>query len=242
MRVSAEPFTPAKAEVVRGAGCTAMSWYATGEAGIIGLPCGARAQVDEVHMMSDKLALIRRERKIGAGQAVLVNVYTSLVASTPKLMLNFVSDDYAEVGARPCGCALESLGYTTHMHTIRSWEKLTSEGMTFAGHDLIRVIEEILPGRFGGSPANYQFVESERDGLAKVDLLVSPRLGEIDQEAALAAVLGFLDQANNAQANWADRWRQGNTLAVVRQEPIATSASKVLALHVTRGKEERKAA
>ena len=54
----------------------------------------------------------------------------------------------------------EALGYTTHIHTIRSWEKLTSEGMTFCGHDLIRLIEEVLPARFGGRPTDYQFVES----------------------------------------------------------------------------------
>ncbi|HEX6014598.1 MAG TPA: hypothetical protein VFY87_22960, partial [Geminicoccaceae bacterium] len=242
LRVSAEPFTPAKAEVVRRAGCTAASWYATGEAGMIGLPCGNRAEVDEVHLMADKLALIRRERQVGPGRSVLVNVYSSLVASAPKLMLNYVSDDYAEVGERRCGCLLEKLGYATHLHTIRSWEKLTSEGMTFVGHDLIRLIEEVLPGRFGGTPADYQFVETERNGLPKVDLLVSPRVGEVDEGAVLTAVLGFLDDTAGAQVKRADPWRQGDTVSVVRGEPIATAASKVMALHVVRGKEERAAA
>ena len=240
MRVSAEPFTPAKAEIVRRAGCTAMAWYATGEVGIIGLPCAERAEVDEVHFMADKLALIRRERPVGPGQSVLVNIYTSLVPGTPKLLLNFVSDDYAAVGQRPCGCPLESLGYTTHMHTIRSWEKLTSEGMTFCGHDLIRLIEEVLPARFGGTAADYQFVETERDGLPKVDLLVSSRLGSLDEQAVLSAALGFIDDTPGVQTERADRWRQGNTLSIVRRQPIATAASKVMALHVMRGKEERR--
>ena len=178
LRVSAEPFTPGKAEAVRRAGCTAASWYATGEAGIIGMPCGNGAEVDEVHLMSDKLAMIRRERPMAPGQSVMVNVYSSLLSSTPKLMLNYVSDDYAVVGERACGCPLESLGFATHMHTIRSWEKLTSEGLTFIGHDLIKLIEEILPANFGGSAADYQLVETERDGLPKVDLLVSSAPGQ----------------------------------------------------------------
>jgi hypothetical protein len=242
MRVSAEPFTPGKAAVVRRVGCTAASWYATGEAGIIGLPCSKPAEVDEVHFMADKLAMIRRERQISPGRTVLVNVYSTLVASAPKLMLNFVSDDYATVGERPCGCPLEGLGYTTHMHTIRSWEKLTSEGMSFIGHDLIRLIEEVLPARFGGTPADYQFVEDERDGLPKVDLLVSPRVGQVDTDAVLTTVLRFLDDTQGAQTRRADPWRQANTVSVVRQEPIATASSKVLALHVMRGKQERGAA
>lgn len=239
LRVSAEPFTPGKAAVVRRVGCTAASWYATGEAGIIGLPCSQPAEVDEVHLMADKLAMIRREHRIAPGRSVLVNVYSTLVASVPKLMLNFVSDDYATVGTWRCGCPLEALGYATHMHTIRSWEKLTSEGMSFIGHDLIRLIEEVLPARFGGSPADYQFVESERDGLPKVELLVSPRVGPIDGDAVLTTVLGFLDDTQGGQTRRAEPWRQGNTVSVVRREPIATAASKVLALHVMRGKQER---
>ena len=233
MRVSAEPFTPAKAEIVRRAGCTAMSWYATGEAGIIGLPCGDRAEVDEVHFMADKLAMIRRERQVGPGQSVLVNVYSSLVASTPKLMLNFVSDDYAVVGERPCGCPLEALGYTTHMHTIRSWEKLTSEGMTFCGHDLIRLIEEVLPGRFGGTAADYQFVETER-AVAEGRSAGKPPPREDRRGGGPRDGARFPRPHAGRPDERADRWRQGNTLSVVRAEPIATAASKVMALHVAR--------
>jgi hypothetical protein len=242
MRVSAEPFTPGKAAVVHRMGCTAASWYATGEAGIIGLPCSRSAEIDEVHLMADKLAMIRRERQIAPGRSVLVNVYSTLVQSAPKLMLNFVSDDYAIIGERRCGCPLEALGYTTHMHTIRSWEKLTSEGMSFIGHDLIRLIEEVLPAHFGGTPADYQFVEDERDGLPKVDLLVSPRVGPVDEGAVVATVLGFLDDTQGAQTRRADPWRQATTVSVLRREPIATASSKVLALHVMRGKQERGAA
>jgi phenylacetate-coenzyme A ligase PaaK-like adenylate-forming protein len=239
MRLSAEPFTPGKAAVIHRTGCTAASWYATGEAGIIGLPCSRPAEIDEVHLMADKLAMIRRERQIAPGRAVLVNVYSTLVPSVPKLMLNFVSDDYVTMSERRCGCLLETLGYTTHMHTIRSWEKLTSEGMSFIGHDLIRLIEEVLPARFGGTPADYQFVEDERDGLPKVDLLVSPRVGPVNETAVLATVLGFLDDTQGSQARRADPWRQANTVSVVRRSPIATASSKVLALHVMRGKAER---
>ena len=136
---------------------------------------------------------------------------------------------------------VETLGFTTHMHGIRSWEKLTSEGLTFVGHDLIKLIEEVLPAKFGGSAADYQFVETERAGLPKVDLLVSPRLGKIDEEAVLTTALQFLDRTPGSRTDLADRWRQGNTVSVVRAEPIATSASKVMALHVMRGKEERAA-
>ena len=90
--------------------------------------------------------------------------------------------------------------------------------------------------------ADYQLVESERDGLPKVDLLVSPRLGSIDEDAVLTTALRFIDDTPGVQTERADRWRQGSTLSVVRSQPIATSASKVMALHVVKGKQERPAA
>lgn len=234
LRVSAEPFTPGKAEIVRKAGCSAAPWYAATEMGIIGLPCGQPTAVDDVHFMADKLALIRRDKDLGGGHTVAVNVYTSLVPTTPKLLFNVMSDDYCVLETRSCGCPLGTLGYATHMHTIRSHEKLTSEGMTFLGHDLIKLVEEVLPSRFGGTATDYQLVEEERDGLPKVDLLVSPRLGPLDEGEVLQTALDFLDHIPGAQIDFGDRWRQGGTLRVRRSEPVATGASKVLALHVAK--------
>jgi hypothetical protein len=50
-----------------------------------------------------------RRQKVGPGRSVLVNVYSSLAASAPKLMVDYVSDDYAEVGGRRCSCPLGAL-------------------------------------------------------------------------------------------------------------------------------------
>ena len=80
-------------------------------------------------------------------------------------MLNVESDDYGVLERRHCGCPLDAAGLDLHMHTIRSWEKLTSEGMTLGGADLIRLVEEILPARFGGAPTDWQLVEEEEEGL-----------------------------------------------------------------------------
>jgi hypothetical protein len=52
-------------------------------------------------------------------------------------------------------------------------------------------------------------------------------------------VLKFLGTGPEASAEYGDRWREGNTLRVRRDEPIATVASKILALHTTRKKAER---
>ena len=50
--------------------------------------------------------------------------------------------------------------------------------MNFLGHDLIRLIEEVLPARFGGGPTDYQFVEDEDErGLPVVQLAGQPATG-----------------------------------------------------------------
>jgi hypothetical protein len=240
-RLGGEPLTSARARVVASSGSRVVTIYGMGEIGRIGLPCAHADEIDEVHVLLDKLSVIRRVRSSRAGgPPVPVNVYTTLVSSTPKLMLNVESDDFGELRERSCGCLLDQLGLGLHLHTIRSHEKLTSEGMNFLGHDLIRLVEEVLPLRFQGAPTDFQFVEDETpDGLPEVRLLVSPRIGDVRDDDVVAAVIDFLNDLPGAGGAFGERWREGGTLRVLRREPYATQASKVLALHTMKRKEER---
>ena len=239
-RLGGEPFTDGKAEVLRSAGVRWGAHYTMGETGRIGVACPAGETVDDAHVVEDKIAVIQRERRGGSGGPVPVNVYTTLDPTTPKLLLNVESDDYGTLVRRRCGCLLDDVGYTLHLHSIRSWEKLTSEGMNFIGADVLRLVDEVLPTRFGGAATDYQFLEEEEGGLPKVTLLVSPRVGPLDERSVCEAVLQFLGSAPGAGTDYGDRWREGQTLRVVRREPVATGASKVLALHSTRKKAERR--
>jgi hypothetical protein len=150
------------------------------------------------------------------------------------VMLNVESGDYGVLEPRPCGCAVEAAGYAGHLHTIRSYEKLTSEGMTFLGTDLLTLVEDVLPTRFGGAPTDYQLVEEERDGLSRVMLYVNPRVGALDEQAVLRVVLDFLRSGSRHEAMMAEIWRAAETLRLVRAAPHVTPASKVQPLHVVR--------
>ena len=142
--------------------------------------------------------------------------------------------DYAAVERRECGCWLGNVGLNLHLHTIRSHEKLTSEGVTFFGEELVRVIERSLPERFGGGPTDYQLVEEERGGMTKLSLLVSPRLGEVAEDEVATTVLDALSRNGYGQAQMAELLRGAHTLEVTRAEPYVTAANKVLPLHVLR--------
>jgi HAMP domain-containing protein len=226
-----EPYTEGKAAVLARAGTMGMISYGMHEAGSIGLNCGDPEGPDDMHFMSDRLALLQRPIERGQELPVEGLFYTSLLSSAPKLMLNVESGDYAVVEERDCGCLWQELGLTTHIHHVRSYEKLTSEGVMFMGSMLHELLEETLPARFGGAPLDYQLVEEEEEGTPRVSIVVSPRIGAVDETAVIEAVLesvGFADWSRRM----ADMWREAGTLRVRRREPYANAAGKILPLHV----------
>lgn len=231
--VASEPYTPAKAQAIADAGCRGISNYAMTELGRVGIACADPWALDDVHLVSDKLAVIQRERDInGTGTRVASLLFTTLHPSCPKLMLNVESDDYARLARRTCNCPIGELGFSQHLSGIRSHEKLTSDGMNFMGGELITLLEQILPSRFGGQATDYQLAEEEIGGLPQVRLVVSPRLGDLDHDAVAAAVLEELATGPAQNRMMSDIWRGGSTLTVVRREPYATGAAKILPLHI----------
>jgi hypothetical protein len=233
-RGGGEPLTEGKAAVLRRLGARGSTNYAMQEAGIISQGCGKPAWPDDMHVMSDRIAVLQRPVRLESGLEVQGLIHTSLLTSAPKLMFNVESGDYGVVEERDCGCLWQEIGFTKHLHTVRSYEKLTSGGVMFMGSMLHELLEETLPARFGGSPVDYQLVEEEEDGVTRVSVLVAPRLGDLDEDEVIETVLrtvGFADWSRRM----ADTWRKAGTLRVKRREPYATRAGKVLPLHVLAG-------
>jgi hypothetical protein len=158
---------------------------------------------------------------------------TSLRASSPVILLNASTGDQANVVVRTCGCPLEPLGWTTHVQDIRSFEKLTAGGMTFFDTDVVRVLEEVLPARFGGGPTDYQLVEAETgDGQPRVRLRVHPRLGPLDEAAVADLFLRGIGSGSATERVMELAWRQAALLTVERRAPRLTSGGKIQHLHV----------
>lgn len=234
--VYGEPFTPGKAAVLASVGATSRVQYSMSEVGgMVAISCANATELDDAHVFTDKLALIQRERSVSADEPVGALIYTTVDPMAPRLLLNLDSGDYAAVTKRECSCLMGQLGLDTHLHHIRSYEKLTSEGNTFIGSRLYELVEEVLPARFGGGINDYQIVEEEQeDGLSRVLILVSPRVGPVDEPAVITTVLETLERSHEGGATMVDIWRQGRNLQVVRQDPYETRTAKVLPLHVHR--------
>jgi hypothetical protein len=148
------------------------------------------------------------------------------------VLLNVSLGDQAVIDRRRCGCPLEELGWTTHLHTIRSHEKLTVAGMTLLDADAISALEETLPARFGGAATDYQLREEEdAHGRPTLVLVVSPRIGPVDSVAMIAAFLAAVG-ARAGAARMAERlWRDAGLLRIERRRPTVGASGKVLHRH-----------
>ena len=110
-----------------------------------------------------------------------------------------------------------------------------SGGMTFLDSDVIQLLEEVLPRRFGGAPTHYQLVEDQvADGLPRLRLLVAPAVGPVDDAAVVEAFLRAVSAGSDAAAVMARAWRDARLLTIERRAPLLTGSGKILHLHVPR--------
>jgi hypothetical protein len=207
--------------------------YSTIEAGNIGYGCLAPEASDDIHLLDDLHAVIQVEPDAIDGPlpggALLV---TSLRPVSPLVLLNVSLGDRATMTRRACGCPMERLGWMTHLHTVRSFEKLKAGGMTFLDTDVIRILEETLPARFGGAPTDYQLVEDEtEDGRPRLRLFVHPSVGPIDRDAVAGAFLAALGAGSGAERVMARLWQEGCFVGAERAAPRTTVVGKIHHLH-----------
>lgn len=226
----AEPLTPAKLARIRETGARAFSSLGFTEFGRITYGCAIPDGPDDTHICRDAVAVIQRRRPVDAmGTEVDALLFTTLLPDARKILMNMESGDYATMTTRRCGCPLDAAGWTEHLVNIRSFEKLNAEGRLFFGSELIELLEETLPGRFGGEPTDYQLVEHEdAEGFTRLALFVHPRLGVLDEDALVGCVDEVL-RDKHASNTWV--LREAGALRVHRAAPLLTRAGKLMSLH-----------
>jgi hypothetical protein len=237
--VAGEPLTEAKMKEIRAVGAKAINMYASAEVGTVGFGCaGQTAASDDIHLIKDFHAVIQHRRETPlASASVNAFLFTSLLSKASKMLLNVESGDHGVIETRQCGCKVEELGLTDHMYNIRSFDKLTGEGMSFVGTDLLRIIEEVLPAKFGGASTDYQMVEDEDEGgRTRLSILASPEVGEIDEGELVHTILAELGKGKDTQRMMAEVWSQAEMLRVKRLRPLVTAAGKLLPLHIQKAK------
>ena len=234
MWAGSEPPTPAKVRHVEAAGARFVPGYWMIEAGFLGQGCGAPLDETDVHLFTDAFAVVGGDGE-AAGHGTRAFHLTTLLPTAPKLMINVEIDDLGTIERRACGCPLGEVGLDVHLRQIHSQRKLTGEGMTVPAADVLQVLEEVLPARFGGTPLDFQLVEEEDGrGFTVLTVVASPRLGPLDEAAVRAAFLGALRDGAPGQRHAGRTWSDAGSVRVRRAEPAATPQGKLPSLVVSR--------
>jgi len=230
--VGGEALTDSKRAVLERAGAEVYPSYWIHEVGPVGHSCRRMKAGNCVHLFEDSVAVIGHRRKAPFSEAEVNSLlFTSLLPFAPRVLINVEMDDSGVIEPVRCDCEFARLGYHTQIRDIFSFGKLTGQGMTLVGTDLLKLLEEELPARFGGKPGDYQLVEREGETQTLLSLRVSPRTGvtrlEPLRDYFLAAIRPLYGGALASRS-----WRHAEAVEVVRQEPAACPSGKVLPLHL----------
>ena len=228
--------TESKVSAIRGCGARFVPTYYLAEAGAVGLACADAEDPTDVHFMADALAVIESPADAGAaGGSVPALSYTTLLPTAPKLLINVESNDVGVLEERRCSCRLGEIGLERHIRQVHSYRKLTGEGISLIDSDMMRILEQVLPRRFGGSPLDYQLAEEEdAGGLTRIVLRVHPRVAIPSEAAVRDAILSALADGDAGAVVTRALWRAGDTLVVLREEPRLTAQGKLHPI-LTRG-------
>jgi hypothetical protein len=230
--VAGEPASPAKVRGIRSSGATHFTDYGMAEAGRLGVGCPHARDENDVHVLLDAYAVIAHPREVPHAGARLDSFHiTHLHPAASKLLLNVEFDDFGIIEQRECGCPLHALGLGLHLREIRSYGKLTGEGVTLVGSEMVHILEEVLPARFGGSPLDYQLREEEDEtGLTRLTVLLSPRVPAAPEQEVLDAIHGALGREGLAADVARAFWQHAGTLRVLREEPHTSERGKQMSL------------
>jgi hypothetical protein len=229
-----EPLTEAKRDEIERVNASVYPIYGTMETGAIALGCFQSDGADDSHILRDSIALIQHRREVPhARTSVDAFLVTTLLREAPKILLNVELGDYGKIHTSPCGCRLDHLGLGDHVSNVRSFEKLTGEGMSFIGTDLLHIIEKELPSRFGGASTDYQMVEEEdRNGYTRLYIYINPEVGALVDQEVIETVFSLLSRGRDGKRMMANIWEQAQTLQVKREQPILSARGKLLPLHI----------
>lgn len=243
--VTGEPLTPQKKKEIESVGAAAVPVYGISEAGVIAAGCNkAHAASDHCHLYKDTTAIITHKHRVPYSDMTVDSfLFTSLLYESPKLLLNVGMGDYGEVSTGGCDCEFAGVGFDTNVSSIRSYEKLTGEGVTFVDTDFVRIIEKELPEKFGGRSTDYQLVEEEGvRGFTQLQLLVSPRVGSVNESEVLGAFMGLLKTAEDSPESWAqsgtEMWKQSKIVKIKRGFPVPTASGKILPFCLLKPKQQ----
>jgi hypothetical protein len=230
--VGGEALTAARRRVIESAGAQVYPSYPISEIGGIGWACRQMTSGNSVHIAEDAMGVISYRRRAALTEVEVDSLlFTTLLEHGASVVINVEMDDCGVIEPATCDCTFSKMGFRRRIRDIASFGKLTGIGVTLVGTDVVRVLEEALPARFGGGVTDYQLVEQDGDIQAKLELRVSRRVKLDSLDEVRVFFLRELRQFEGG-AGASRIWRDTAALQVVHEDPLVTSRGKVLPLHL----------
>ncbi len=174
-----------------------------------------------MHLYLDRLAVVSAN-----GETPAPLLFTALLPTTPKLLLNTDLGDSARLARRPCACAFGLAGMDVQVSAVSPTSKLTGEGMSVLLTELDEVVGRMV-AELGGSPDHFQFRRMQEEaGLERLTIVLHPELGAASAQAFRDAVLDRLSALGPRCRLAVELWRAAGYLDVVREAPRVTAGAK----------------
>ena len=222
--VGSEPLTAGRQRLIHSTGARVYGRYHSSDVGTVAQECGEADAAGDMHLASDTIALLQADHAPGTPAPFYV---TQLMESCPRVLINVEIGDAGVVSTRSCGCLWGRLGLTTHLAGVRSYRRSTAEGLSLPYAELSRIVEDVLPARFGGTVLHYQWAEGEtQDGVTRLRLRVDPGLGHLDEAIVKRAVLDALHAHSGEHGFFAQMMEKAGTIELVREAPTVSAGGK----------------
>ena len=226
--VLGEPATMGRRRAIERSGARTAAGYAFMQAGGAGTTCPHETR-ERYHVYEDKLAVVPRRRRRPDGVEVDAFLWTTMSGTARGVFINVENDDYGSIerDSEPCSCLFGQLGVRTRVGDVRGISKVVAAGVTVAGEVFERLVDEVLPAAFGGSPLEYQFAELDREDLGTLVLRIDPSIGTVEEAAVLSIVRDELSRQEVGRL--ADAvWAPADSVRVLREPPTAAPSGKTL--------------
>lgn len=230
--VGGEALTDAKRAIIEKTGSTVISRYGAVELGSIGWSCRQMTSGNCVHVFEDSLALINHRQQAPFSDVEVDSIlFTTLLPFAPLVLVNVGMDDAGQLGPASCNCGWANIGMSRQAADVISYGKLSGQGASLVGSELLALLETALPTKFGGAPVDYQLVEREGSAQTEIELRVHPRLKIKSADDVKTFFLAEIKKLWGGSL--AERWWTGTEgVHVVIAEPYLSGGYKVLPLHL----------
>jgi phenylacetate-coenzyme A ligase PaaK-like adenylate-forming protein len=230
--VVGEALTDAKRRVIESAGIDVYPTYGTSDFGNIGYPCRKMKTGNCVHVFQHAAGLISRQQTSTYTDHTADVLYaTSLLPFAPRLFINVELGDSGTIEPTSCDCGFSRLGLNVQVRDMAAISKVTAQGMTVGADELVQVLEEALPAKFGGRPGDYQIVETEAASQTEVILRIRPGVTSAPPEQVLQV---FLDEARRLYGGSLSvlSWVHSNGIRAEFAAPILAGTGKFRAIRL----------